>query len=412
MIASLLHSSGGRRAALIGLILFSGGTTALMAHNLKGNPDAIDRLIVFETAQDFLSGFYSSSEPFSGDAPPGVQLKRNPSGIFSRSGYYESPEISPGFLFKEALPSWNIELPPGTGYAIQLCVKGPTGTWSSWYYLGGYKVLWEIPFKKVTENVHGRIDVDHWVGFGAVPKIKFRVWLFTASDRRSPVLRRFFLHLRGYPEDNPDYKMENEGEEGAQAKMGIGDLPPSVHLDVPWRSQAILGKELKSQACCPTSAAMLLEFAGHDVTTTDVARRTFDLESAMYGVWPRASQVLSEFGLRAYVRRYRTLDEARRTLADGQPIIISIKAQPGQLPEAPYRRTNGHLLVLTGYDGQDWFIVNDPATSDPARGRQVRYSAAGLEDVWIDNGGVAIIAEPPSHARRRISSQPADGDSD
>src|SRR5690606_12415626 len=107
-----------------------------------------------------------------------------------------------GYLFQEVLPSWNIDLPPGTGYAIQMSVRGQIGAWSSWYYLGSYKAVWDIPFKKYKDNVHGRIDVDHWVGNAPVKLVKYRVWLFTVNTERTPALRRFFLHARGYPEHN------------------------------------------------------------------------------------------------------------------------------------------------------------------------------------------------------------------
>lgn len=371
----------------LAIIAMTGAPQLGLSHDLKGNPDAIDALLAHESTADFERGFFSSAQMDSDTTGVLITLKRGADGAYSRRGYYESPEYETGFMFQEILPSWNIDLPPGTGYVIQMSVRGTTGSWSSWYYLNGFKALWDIPFKKNKDNMHGRIDVDHWVGYAPVLKVKYRVWLFTANTGRTPALRRFFMHVRGYPEHNPDYKVP-------ASAGGNDELAAAVKLDVPWRSQMILGREIRSQTCCPTSVAMILELNGHDEITTTVARMVYDSEARIFGVWPRASQVLSEFGLRAYVTRYRNLEEARQTLADGQPIIASIKAREGQLPEAPYRRSGGHLFVIVGYD-ESGFIINDPATSDPAKGRGVHYSNAGMQGAWIDNGGVAIIAHKP-----------------
>lgn len=362
------------------------------AHSLKGHPDPIDTLVAHERATDFKTGFWSSTELDSDTTGVLITLKRGANGEFSRRGYFESQEMEPGFLFSEVLPSWNIDLPPGTGYVTQLRVRGTTGAWSDWYYVNGFKAVWDIPFKKNTFNAHGKIDEDHWVGNAPAKLVKYRVWLFTVNPGRTPALRRFFMHIRGYPEHNSNYRNPDAPAPGPIA--AAGELAPSVMLDVPWRSQSILGREIRGETCCPTSVAMILEKNGRDEITTDVARMVYDFDTKKFGVWPRASQVMSEFGLRAWVHRFRNLDDARRMLATGQPIIASIKAKEGELPEAPYRRTNGHIIVIIGYD-ESGFIVNDPATSDPKKGRGVYYSNDGMQKAWIDNGGVAIIGHKP-----------------
>ena len=91
-----------------------------------------------------------------------------------------------------------------------------------------------------------------------------------------------------------------------------------------------------------------------------------------------------------HVARFSRWCDVERSIANGQPLIISIKARPGELSGAPYPSTDGHWMVLVGFDAAGDVLVNDPAAATPEKG-QKSYLRRELERVWLDRGGTAYI---------------------
>jgi D-alanyl-D-alanine dipeptidase len=82
-------------------------------------------------------------------------------------------------------------------------------------------------------------------------------------------------------------------------------------------------------------------------------------------------------------------------IANDQPMIISITAAEGELAGAPYKSTDGHLLVLAGFDAAARAAVNDPAARTPEQG-QITYSRCDLETVWMKaKAGTAYVLLSP-----------------
>ena len=81
----------------------------------------------------------------------------------------------------------------------------------------------------------------------------------------------------------------------------------------------------------------------------------------------------------------------------GLPIVASVRFGPGELTNAPLADTTGHLVVITGLDG-DEVLVNDPAapTVDSVARRYRRHEFAR---VWLDRSGVGYIFFAPQDAR-------------
>ena len=79
---------------------------------------------------------------------------------------------------------------------------------------------------------------------------------------------------------------------------------------------------------------------------------------------------------------------AEHFLARGIPLVVSVRVESGELRGAPYSETAGHLLVITGFDGQDGVRVNDPAAGTLDGVLRV-YRRDDLERVWMRRGGVA-----------------------
>ena len=95
-----------------------------------------------------------------------------------------------------------------------------------------------------------------------------------------------------------------------------------------------------------------------------------------------AQLVEDYYGYDTEVRYDITLDDIKRELVKGNPVIVPTH---GQVLENPYFTPPGplyHMLVITGYT-EDRFITNDPGTK---RGENLSYSYENMEKSIQDWG--------------------------
>jgi hypothetical protein len=76
--------------------------------------------------------------------------------------------------------------------------------------------------------------------------------------------------------------------------------------------------------------------------------------------------------------------------------VVSIASEPGELAGFLFAGgTNGHLVVIVGFDAAGNPIVNDPAAWSDASVRRV-YERAQFERVWLrGSGGTTYVIHPP-----------------
>jgi hypothetical protein len=138
-----------------------------------------------------------------------------------------------------------------------------------------------------------------------------------------------------------------------------------------------------------------------DIAVPDAASATWDPVYDGTGNWPFNTALAATRGMVAYVHRFPSLVVVERWIAAGVPIVASIAWDRGQLDDVPVPSTDGHLLVVIGFDDHGDVVVNDPA-GHPERGIAVRrrYRRDQFERLWLaTSGGTVYVIHPPAWPR-------------
>ena len=114
----------------------------------------------------------------------------------------------------------------------------------------------------------------------------------------------------------------------------------------------------------------------------------------------------STLGLTGYITRFYSFAHAASWIKAGIPLIISIAFKAGELPGAPISKTNGHLIVVRGFDKNGDVIVNDPAAKDN-ESVQLVYPRAALEAAWSHSHRTAYVIYPSSWSAVPSTDHPA-----
>ena len=181
------------------------------------------------------------------------------------------------------------------------------------------------------------------------------------------------------------------------AAAGPPSVPPRpsrpVRLSVPPLSQMETDATIAHRICSPTCVAMVLDFWRRPVSPAALAAEMFHAGTDLYGVWPAAIMAAARHGIAGYLLRFPDWQAAAWCLEQGLPVIASIRYESGELTNAAVPQTRGHLIVLTGIDG-DEALVNDPAAPTSQSVRR-RYTIDELARVWLERTGVGYVLFPP-----------------
>lgn len=174
--------------------------------------------------------------------------------------------------------------------------------------------------------------------------------------------------------------------------VGGGAEDSAVRLEVPALSQRDADPAIAARICSPTCVAMVLRFWGRVAPLADLAAEIFHSGVNLYGVWPAAIRAAGRHGVAGYLLRFPDWPAAAWCLGRGLPVIASLRYGPGELRGAAVAETPGHLVVLTGWAGED-ALVNDPAAPAPSVSR--RYRLEDLTRVWLERSAVGYVLFPP-----------------
>jgi hypothetical protein len=357
--------------------------------NPFGNPAGmVDRLVLLDRPEAWAAG---KLEHVKIDAVKGlVTLAADSDYDYPRQGVWTSAELTTDFPFTELIPSWNANVPAASGMAVLVRVRDARrGDWSPWLYFGGWGQA--PPGAHTVQFDHGKVYTDALMLDRPANAYQVRVKLasFTYDPGTSPGLRRIAVSYSGVVADETERRrlMPPVTIDGVWARS----------LAVPYRTQQDTPKALRSQTCSPTSVSMVLEYWGFSRPTVENAMAIYDPEYEQFGTWNRATQRAGELGLDAWLDRFRTWDAVKAQIAQGRPIIASIRYRKGEFPAAVISSTTGHLIVIRGFTAGGDVIVNDPA--NPKKGNAVVYPAADLAKAWFGHGGVGYVIAGPAKVK-------------
>ncbi|MFT5289533.1 MAG: hypothetical protein ACI8QS_001973 [Planctomycetota bacterium] len=310
------------------------------------------------------------------------------------SSYGETRWLASPIPFDQVLVSWNVDVMETSGVIFSLQVRRASGVLSPWLDIGDWGVV-DPARSRVIDFADGRVDVDTLIlnqaSMAADPGLEVRVRMRSVGPDAAQLaqLAVTFSDRYGRMTPAPDAeRWEMPGESVAR-------------LSIPFRSQRATAPSLSARVCSPTSVNMLLASVGSSLPIERVAALAYDSHHDLYGVWPRSIQTAYALGLPGFLTRFEGWGPVHGLLELGVPIVISIKAAPGELANAPYDQTDGHLLVLAGVDEGGDLLVQDPAAVDIFSG-VTTYSRLDLERCWLANGGTAYVFVAPDQSLPEI----------
>jgi hypothetical protein len=305
-------------------------------------------------------------------------------------GEATSPAISTAFNYQEAIASWNASTPAGSWVEIQF--RAQYGTrWSKWYVLG----IWASDDSTIRRHsVQSQGDSD---GFVAVDtfvssnkketanKFQLKLRLFSANGASTPSVR------------NASVAYSTAAPKTASVSAG-NPTKWNTSISVPECSQMVYpdGGEVW---CSPTSTSMVLAYLDGYTGACEPRVRAavegvYDWIYDGHGNWPFNTAYAATQGYEGYVARFTSLAKAEEYVAAGVPVIMSIAWGKGDLTGADIESTNGHLLVLVGFNSVGNPIVNDPASPNDVS-VQKTYLRSEFEPLWLQaSGGTVYLIYP------------------
>jgi len=365
-------------------------------NKLHMTPNDVHALVLDETADVFEQGVNSGTAVVKDPAGVALLAETPPSGQARppHQGAYTSRVIAAEFPFNDVVPSWNVDCPRHAGFVVELRFGRAEGDfWTPYYYLGTWGTA-AAPATRLQHDQNGDVDVDYFRSCNRFDRLQYRVHFSSSKRGPLPVLKRFGLAYSNTLNDADLARRCRKPVDAGPREKWARRLP------VPFRSQKWEAREVRGSICSPTSVSMVLDYYGVNLPTPRVYEVVYDEEFKLYGNWARAVQTACHFGVPGYIERFGDWSAVKRHITAGRPVIASIRVEKGQLRNAPYRESNGHLLVITGFDGKGGVCINDPAAATQEQGVVV-HPIEDVEKIWFEHGGVGYVLLKP------LQSQPA-----
>ena len=320
--------------------------------------------------------FKDTADNFDAGERSGVEASPKGLTLIASQGQYTSPVQETPFAFNNAVLSWVADAPTGTSLKLEMRVR-VDGTWSRWYTMGTWA-------NGRGASAHGQSD-----GFGQVD-------IDTLKLRQPAQAFQYRATLSG-----SDATLVLRSVAVAYADMSRPLNGPAVPLEANWArdlpvpqiSQAVQDPAIRWEICSPTSLTMVLNYWGANKPLMEVVSGVRDGTAGIYGNWPLNTAYAATQGFDAHVARFHSVEQLQNEIANGRPVVVSVRFAAGQLDNSPISSTTGHLIVVRGFTANGDVIVNDPAAPSHDTVRRV-YHRDQFSRVWLSSGGIAYTLAP------------------
>jgi len=266
--------------------------------------------------------------------------------------------------FNVGLPSWNGHAPnDSSSFKVQMRFPYNSG-WSPWLTVGFWKAnIWSS--YGTTSYGGGEIDYDTAILNSYQSSWQFKIIFGRKNiNNESPSLHKLSFFVS-----------DTRTTTSINYTQILNDNPPEIFIPTGFIYQYGVDDTIGPEICSPTSVSMALRSYEIDVDPYQFALDNFDPYFEMFGIWPRAVQNASEYGINGAVTRYRNWSDTYEVLANNGRIVMSI-GQP---------LYTGHLVMLAGFTSTGNPIVHDPARTN---GYSYIYNKSSISHSWFDKGGV------------------------
>lgn len=182
--------------------------------------------------------------------------------------------------------------------------------------------------------------------------------------------------------------------------MAAKQAPQGQMLDVPWLSQLGPSAGFAAGDCGPAVTAMLLRYAGLEVTVDDVSRATRLPVGFRFTNYHNLIEAARAWGLGLRWVAGQRLHDIAAQIAVGWPVIALVYYQALPAPKCydpsyPY----SHWLLVTGVIGE-MVYYHDPYFFKRENGANVKITQADFYSSWHQNhragnpqynGGLLIV---------------------
>jgi hypothetical protein len=336
-------------------------------------------------------------------------------------GTWTSQEYPMNFPFNEIVSSWNSHTTPGTWIQSEVRPKIDNGHWAKWYVLGRwtYNDIADNDLGFHRTSVGGQGDRD---GFVSIDTFFTKDHPAVSYQLRLTIYRKVGLTAAEAPVSVSRYSAVVSNLTNQQSTFpSPTDMDgQTVDLLVPKFSQEIHHNEYPEfdnggeAWCSPTSTAMVVRYwtreTGTQYAPTDdetdwvdedfadpevdyTARYVYDYHYQGAGNWPFNTAYAAERGLVSDVTQLHNLREAEPFIRAHVPLIASVAWNSNKL-DGGIKSTNGHLMVIGGFEGDGDVIAYDPASDTNDLVRHV-YDREQFEKAWIPaSGGIVYVDRP------------------
>ena len=372
------------------------------------------------TLPDGAADQFPYTDPFSSLAVLDHQV--DGSGMYSY-GTWTSPVYPMNFAFNELVSSWNSKTPPGTWIQSEVKPFLDNGHEAKWYILGRWTYNDFVEgnsdpgFHRT--SVGGQGDAD---GFVSIDTFFTKDHPAVSYQLRLTIFRRVGLSEAQAPVSVSRYSAVVSNLTNQQSRFpsptDMGGETVDLHV-TPFSQEIHHGEypefDNGGEAwCSPTSTAMVLNYWTRvtgtqyaptadetdwvdehfdDPEVDHAARYVYDYHYQGAGNWPFNTAYAAERGLVSDVTQLHNLREAEPFIRDGIPLVASVAWNSNKL-DGGIKSTNGHLMVIGGFEGDGDVIAYDPASDNNDLVRHV-YDRKQFEKAWIPaSGGIVYVDRP------------------